>query len=219
MRVKKLVLQTAHLKTLEEFYSLVLQLHVQSIDDAEIKVTMGDSDLVFIKADHPEPFYHFAINIPANKIEQAKTWLTAKVELLWMDDYKSDIADFRNWNAKSVYFYDPAGNIVELIARFDLRNESNESFSSKQFISISEVGLVFKARDFEQKNAELISSYFLSYFSKQPPLPQFRAIGDDEGLFVLVPEKRDWYPTKKPAGIFPMTVEFESEGKNFRLEA
>ena len=218
MHVKKVLLHTAFLETIKEFYSLVLQLQVQSIDDRQIKVNIGDSDLVFIKADHGEPFYHFAINIPANKIEQAKAWLTGKVELLWMDDYNSDIADFRNWHAKSVYFYDPAGNIVELITRFDLRNESTDNFSSKQFISISEVGLVFKAHEFEQKNLELLKSYCLSYFSKQPPLPQFRAIGDDEGLFVVVPEKRNWYPTSKPAGIFPMSVEFETGEQNFRLK-
>jgi hypothetical protein len=220
MHLKKVLLHTAFPETLMEFYSLILQLPVQIIDENEIKVNIGASVLVFTKADNAEPFYHFAINIPANKIEEAKAWLTDKVELLWMGDYKSDIADFRNWHAKSVYFYDPAGNILELISRFDLHNESSsESFSSKQFISISEVGLVFKPHEFEQKNSELLTSYSLSYFSKQPPLPQFRAIGDDDGLFVVVPDKRNWYPTNKPAGIFPMNVEFENEGKNFNMDA
>ena len=59
-----------------------------------------------------KPFYHYAINIPANKIEEAKDWLSNRVRLLWMEDYKDDIADFVNWHAKSIYFYDPAGNIV-----------------------------------------------------------------------------------------------------------
>src|SRR5438874_12694704 len=122
-----------------------------------------------------ERFYHFAINIPANKIREAKAWLSNKVQLLWMEDYKSDIADFVNWHAKSVYFFDPAGNIVELIARFDLDNTSDEIFSSKQFLSVSEIGLVFPKHNFEQQTKELLDKYSLSYFSKQPALPHFKA--------------------------------------------
>jgi hypothetical protein len=49
-------------------------------------------------------------------------------------------------------------------------------------------------------------------------LPQFKAIGDDEGLFIVVPENRNWYPTNKPAGIFPMNVEFENKGKKLKKE-
>ena len=35
-----------------------------------------------------------------------------KVPLIWINDYNSEIADFVNWHAKSIYFFDPAGNIV-----------------------------------------------------------------------------------------------------------
>jgi hypothetical protein len=217
MRIKKLVLGTTYLETLKEFYSSILELPVQ-MNEGEILIKIGYSDLIFIETKEAEPFYHFALNIPSNKIGEAKDWLNNKVKLLWMKDYKSDIADFVNWHAKSVYFYDSAGNILELIARFDLNNNSNETFSSKQLLSINEVGLVFKQNEFEENTSELLKNYALSYFSKQPPLSQFRAIGDDEGLFVVVPERRNWFPTDKPAGIFPMRVEFESGGKEHRLE-
>jgi hypothetical protein len=218
MVIKKLVLQTAYLETMKEFYSSILELPVVMISEEEISIKIGNGDLVFTETKKPEPFYHFAINIPSNKIEEAKDWLSNKVKLLRMEDYKSDIADFVNWHAKSVYFYDPAGNILELIARFDLNNDQDEAFSSKQFLSINEVGLVFKQDEFEQRTSELLKNYSLFYFVKQPPLPQFRAIGDDEGLFVVVPQYRNWYPTNKPAGIFPMRVEFENGGKDCRME-
>ena len=65
---------------------------------------MGSSELIFAETTANQPFYHYAINIPANKIEEAKAWLSNKVKLLWMEDYKNDIADFVNWRAKSVYF-------------------------------------------------------------------------------------------------------------------
>ena len=213
MLVKKLVLQTAYLKTLEEFYSSILELPVNRINEKEIEINIGSTSLVFSETKETDPFYHFAINIPRNKIEEARIWLSGKVKLLWMDDYKSDIANFVDWHAKSVYFYDPAGNILELIARFDLGNETNDAFSSKQFLSISEVGLVLNHETFESETTKLLHDYSLSYFMKQPPLPQFRAIGDNDGLFIVVPERRNWYPTNKPAGIFPMSVEFGNEGK------
>jgi hypothetical protein len=215
MRVEKLILQTGYLKTLEEFYSSVLDLPVQEITGKEIIVNIGSSDLVFVETKETEPFYHFAINIPANKIEEARNWLKGKINLLWMNEYNSDIGDFVDWCARSVYFYDPAGNILELIARFDLANETHEAFSSKQFLCISEVGIVWNKEIFESKTVQLLRDYSLSYFAKQSPQPQFRAVGDDDGLFIVVPEHRNWYPTNKPAGIFPMSVEFENEGRNY----
>ena len=217
MVIKKLFLETAYLKTLQQFYGSLLELNVHVINDRQISVAIGESELVFAEGTTGEPFYHFAINIPANKIEEAKTWLSPKVKLLWMDDYKSEIADFVNWHAKSVYFYDPAGNIVELIARFDLSNEATSAFSAKHFLSISEIGLVFKREKFDEEVSKLLEHYSLPYFSKQPPLPQFKAIGDDDGLFIVVPEERNWYPTDKPAGIFPLTVEFQNAGRNIAI--
>ena len=219
MKINTLILQTVYLKTLQEFYSSVLGLPVEQPDEKEIKIKVGSSELIFTEATTNEPFYHYAINIPGNKIEEAKAWLSGKVKLLWMEDYKDDIADFVNWHAKSVYFYDPAGNIVELIVRFDLDNSNNETFSASQFLSVNEVGLVFTNENFEKEIMMLETSYSLSYFDKQPPLPKFRAIGDDRGLFVIVPEHRNWYPTDKPSEIFPMTVEFDNEGKSYRLDS
>jgi len=216
MRIKRLIVQTSALEKLTDFYIKLMELPVKKSGEKEITIQTGSTELTFQKARAADPFYHFAINIPANKIEEAKDWLKDRVELIWMDQYKSDIADFVNWHAKSVYFYDPAGNILELIARFDLNNNASESFSAKQFLSVSEIGLVFPEEQFDKSIDELMKQYELSYFAKQPPLPQFRALGDDDGLFVIVPEKRNWFPTSKPAGIFPMEIRFEA-GKDFVL--
>jgi len=217
MQIKQVILQTSVLQELNAFYNELMELPVNSKNKNETIIRIGVTELVFKQADVADPFYHFAINIPSNKIEEAKTWLTSRVELIWMDDYKSDVADFVNWKAKSVYFYDSAGNILELIARFDLDNKTNEPFSSAQFLSVSEVGMVFKENELEKATDKLLQQYQLDYFDKQPPLPQFKAIGDDEGLFIVVPEKRNWYPTTKASGIFPMEVKFENKGMEYIL--
>jgi hypothetical protein len=35
-------------------------------------------------------------------------------------------------------------------------------------------------------------------------------LGDDEGLFIIVTENRNWYPTNKPSAIFPLEVTVET---------
>ena len=218
MEINRLILQTTALKDLTAFYATAIGLPAISKSDNEITISIGSTELVFKQVSAADPFYHIALNIPANKIEEAKKWLTNYVELIWIDQYKSDIADFVNWRAKSVYFFDPAGNIVELIARFDLDNKTEESFSASQFLSVSEVGLVVKDDDFNRSVSGLLEKYELSYFNKQPPLPQFRAIGDDEGLFIVVPENRNWFPTNKPSGIFPMEIQFTNDAREYVLQ-
>jgi len=218
MEINRLILQTSALKELTAFYTTAIGLPAVSKNENEITISIGSTELVFNQVSAADPFYHIAINIPANKIEEAKKWLTNHVELIWMDQYNSDIADFVNWHAKSVYFFDPAGNIVELIARFDLDNKTDESFSASQFLSVSEVGLVIKEADFNRSVSGLLEKYRLSYFDKQPPLQQFRAIGDDEGLFIVVPENRNWFPTDKPSGVFPMEIQFTNDGREYVLK-
>lgn len=214
MHIQQLILETGQLEQLTVFYSTVLQLPVQE-SKQQIAITTGSSTLVFKQTNEREPVYHFALNIPANKIEEAKEWLNGKVDLVWIDDYNSDIADFVSWHAKSVYFYDPAGNIVELIARFDLDNKTEAPFSAKQLLSISEAGIVTQPGSLQTTSDLLLEQYGLPYFSKQPPLPQFKAIGDDEGLFILVPEERNWFPTTIASAIYPMDIYFTHDQKKY----
>src|SRR4026207_754236 len=149
MEITAITLQTSLLEDLANFYRDVLELPTEINGHGKITIRIGWTALVFEQAKNADPFYHFAINIPSNKIDEAKTWLSPRAALIWMDDYHSDIADFRNWNAKSVYFYDPAGNILELIARFDLNNKTDEPFSSTQFLCVSEMGVVTKLGELE----------------------------------------------------------------------
>ena len=141
-----------------------------------------------------------------------------RVSLLWLDDYNSDIADFERWHARSVYFLDPGGNIVELIARFDLNDNVEAPFSSTQIRNVSEIGIVYPEITFDEDVNQLMLKYALGYFSKQVPLPHFRAIGDDNGLFIVVPENRVWFSTKdRKAGIYPIEIKFEENKEEMNL--
>ncbi|MDQ6901934.1 MAG: VOC family protein, partial [Bacteroidota bacterium] len=165
------------------------------------------------------PFYHFAFNIPNNKFDEAFAWINNKVDLLWLDDYNGHIADFVNWKAKSFYFLDPAGNILEMITRLELKDDVDEPFSSRHIRNISEIGLVYSADDFDSNAQQLLKTFPINYFNKQSPLPHFRAIGDDEGLFIIVPKDRVWFSTKKTKSkIFKMQIIFDVEKISYKLK-
>ncbi len=219
MILKELRLRSCHISELISFYSSVLEMTVIHPDEKSISILAGQSILTFTDTtETPDPFYHFAFNIPSNKFEEAFQWIKQRSEVLWLEDYKSYVADFVNWNAKSVYFLDPAGNILELIARFDLNNNADELFSSAQFLNISEIGLVFPGEILDTKVGEILDIYRLSYFSKQPPLNHFRAIGDNEGLFIAVAENRNWFATKMVSAIFPVEVLFINNNYLYELK-
>ncbi|MES2646441.1 MAG: hypothetical protein V4717_06165 [Bacteroidota bacterium] len=196
MHFTKLILQTVVPEVLYDFYRNDLQLQAQKLSIDVFEIITRDTIIRFIPAvQNTSPTYHFALNIPSNKIIEAHDWLKEHVPLLWLKEYNSEIADFVNWNAKSVYFIDPAGNVVELIARFDLQDDEQATFSPLQIRNVSEIGLVLGVDNFEEQITAFMHGFSLRYFDKQPPLPSFRAIGNNHGLFIAVPENRVWYPT------------------------
>lgn len=218
MLLKEITLQANNLTSLHHFYKEIMDLPVLFSDEDLLKIQPGNSILLFEKnSQNIDPYYHVDFTIPANKFEEAFESFNSKLSLLWVSDYKSFVADFRRWNAKSFYFYDPAGNILEMIARFDLENYSAESYSGSSVCNISEIGIVFPAPDFDDHADHFMEKYGLHFFDKQPPGPNFKVAGDDQGLFVIVPEGRDWSPaTGKKSVIFPLSVTFENKGKQFK---
>jgi catechol-2,3-dioxygenase len=155
---------------------------------------------------------HFAINIPENQIEQARAWLTGRVPVLELNG--ESIFHFDAWNAHAVYFRDPAGSIVELIARHTLENARDEAFSAASWLSISEIGIA--ADDVLLAAERLQKEYALPFY--HTPSESFTALGDEDGLLILVPAGREWYPrTGLPADdgcegvVFETSLRFEDE--------
>ena len=213
MLIKELRLQSKNILSLFYFYKELLGMDVIRAGKG-ITIAAGQTKLIFEEAPGDEnPFYHFAFNIPSNKFEEAYSWVKQKLILLWLHDYYGDIADFVNWHAKSFYFKDPAGNIVEMIARYDLEDFAPEGFSSKQIRMVSEIGIVFHQGSFEEEIGGFMKQFSLKYFDKQPPMPHFRAIGNDEGLFIAVPENRVWFATEDQAKIYPTEITFINNNK------
>ncbi len=213
MLIKELRLQSTNILSLFPFYRKVMEMDVIRSENG-ITIAAGETKLIFEEdLEQENPFYHFAFNIPFNKFREAFEWVKAKTDLLWLKDYDDYIADFVNWHAKSFYFKDPVGNILEMIARFDLNDTDDKPFSSAQVRNISEIGIVFPLKTFDHDVKALMEECSLDYFDKQPPLEHFRAIGNDEGLFIVVPENRVWFATENKAKIFRTEISFIDKNK------
>lgn len=128
---------------MKEFYVDHFGFPMLMEDDECFRIGVGSSQLEFTSEnvdDHP--YYHFAFNIPSNQFQEAKSWLKEKTPLLLEEG--EDEADFSFWPAHACYFEDPAGNIVELIARYKENPESESQFTINSTLNISEIGLVVK---------------------------------------------------------------------------
>ena len=80
-----------------------------------VTVRVGETILELREA-AGSPFYHVAFLVPGDRFDAALAWVREHVELLPDTETGEPVFDFTNWDAKAVYFHDPAGNIVELIA-------------------------------------------------------------------------------------------------------
>ena len=121
---------------LKKFYTAILELPLISEQAEQFMIRAGETTIRFVqvKQDGDAPFYHFAFNIPENKIEKARDWQLKRTALsatpvhMIDDKFPKDVRHFQNWNAHSIFFWDPAGNLVEYIARHDLGNGADGEF-------------------------------------------------------------------------------------------
>src|SRR5437763_2610374 len=119
---------------LGDFYGGVLELPQDDLVTLCYKV--GETRLRF-RVEDGGAFYHFALLVPGDRFEAALVWARESVELL------GDVFDFEAWDALALYFHDPAGNIVELIAHRGLEeNAHTGAFTADELLGFSEVGLV-----------------------------------------------------------------------------
>ncbi|MGV3464098.1 MAG: VOC family protein [Heyndrickxia sp.] len=146
------------------------------------------------------PFYHFAMNIPHNKFQQAKKWLQDLGIKLNMEDGKDEVY-FETWHAESVYFEDPAGNIVELIARHHLPNEKAGDFSSEDLLNVSEIGIV---RNQVLPFVHELNKTGIPCWREEDE--SFTPVGNEDGLIIVVKSGRRWYFSRRDAEIFPVTI-------------
>jgi hypothetical protein len=144
----------------------------------------------------PEVCSHFAVNVGPDRFDEAAAWGRER-----MDVVKEDVP-FPAWRARAAYFFDPTGNLVELIAR-------ERAPGDELFLEISEVGL--PVADVAEAVSFLEAELGLPHFSGDRE--NFSAMGDDRGLFIVVPVGRHWLFTKEPASDAPVRVTIDAPGE------
>ncbi|QCX38654.1 VOC family protein [Aureibaculum algae] len=212
MLIKELQLYSSNLKAQADFYIKVLGVTCIARNDQYVSLQMGNSILTIVYKPEAKP-YHFAITIPAHKEVEALAWLKARVVI--EQEGSNEIIDFTAWNAKAMYFYDPDKNIVELIARNNLKNTVPEPFDTSQFLEISEIGVptVTIEKVYTQLNAVTGIQIYDGSFDR------FCAIGDERGLFICInPKVKDWFPTNDKAFASAFEIMVVEHQKTYRMQ-
>lgn len=187
IQIARLRLLTRDIAALRRFYAEVLGLPVVRESDNSFAVMSAGTEVEFARSSVGAPVYHFAFNIPENQIEVALDWTRVRVPLISRDG--SEIVFFESWNAHSIYYFDPAGNIVEFIARHTLPNASGEPFGPGSIREASEIGLAVPdvAAAAAQVERDLGAAPY------RPVSEDFASIGDERGLLIIVRRGRKWF--------------------------
>ncbi|HJT58029.1 MAG TPA: hypothetical protein VJ761_16110, partial [Ktedonobacteraceae bacterium] len=196
MFITALDLETAHLSTERAFYTQALGLPLRQATADSFTVQAGTTALTFRSSRQKSLLYHFAFTIPVNKWKQAKIWLKARTTLLegeGEDEFENARVRTRNY-----YFPDPAGNILEFIAREDLPAKAGENFGPEDVLHISEIGLV--VGDVPGVVKQLKTRLGIEVY-RGSSFQEFAQIGDINGVLVLVKQGRLWAPDERQPAV------------------
>jgi catechol 2,3-dioxygenase-like lactoylglutathione lyase family enzyme len=203
------LLTAAPLAAMKDFYHGKLGLRVTDERDDRLTIAGGATPITFVRptTEPASPFYHFAFNIPQNKIRAARDWQRQRGELLPIPPalrdpaYPDDVVNYSHWNAHSVFFFDPAGNVVEYIARHDLTNDAPGNFTSEDILYASEIAFV--TDDVAATSAKLKEVAGAEQY--RGASDQFAALGDERGLLLVMKRGRVISfdaPQKKAVDVF-----------------
>ncbi len=201
------LLTAAPLAAMKAFYNDTLGLRVVAEGEDRLTIGAGRTRITFVAArpdaagdpdaarpdaaggpDTARPFYHFAFNIPENKILAARAWQLERSPLMPIPErlrdpaFPDDVVDFSHWNAHSIFFLDPGGSVVEYIARHDLRNATPGAFGPDDILYASEIALVV---DDVAATARTLRGV-VGAEQYRGGDDRFIAIGDERGLLLVV---------------------------------
>jgi hypothetical protein len=122
-------------------------------------------------------------------------WLREKrIPLLKADGV--ELVRYKAWHATAMYFYDADRNIIEFIARRDLKADPGEPFAPGRIIGISEIGVA--VTDIREAYSSLCQIGDIPVYDGT--FDKFCAAGDPGGLLILIDrEQKKWFPTDDPA--------------------
>ncbi|WP_077962493.1 VOC family protein [Ensifer adhaerens] len=190
MRISRLILPASDVSKSAAFFRDVLELPT---DGNSIQV--GRSEIQLIPAVEEAPRgVHLAFNVPYERFDTAVAWLKGRTSLQREPDGGECFALEGDWQSRSIYFDGPDNAVLELIGRRRLRDSArNRPFSGADLSCLSEVGV--PSDDVDGMVAEAAWTFGVGTIG--PASSSFAAIGDDEGLLIVVAPNRPWFPERR----------------------
>ncbi|MBT1584782.1 VOC family protein [Curtobacterium flaccumfaciens] len=202
MDIRQVQLATRSLADTARFYER-LGCSVEIVDTT-VRIVVGSTLLVFRELPEMTGALHLAITIPTGTFDAAKTWIAGLTTVLGTAD-QDEFEGPPNWNSRSVYFEGPDQQLLELIERRDLESGArrvgagdgtgtdtgSDSDAGVPLVSVSEVGV--PVPDVLGAASALRRAGLEPYAN--PPGESFAAVGDVDGLVILVSPDRRWFPT------------------------
>jgi hypothetical protein len=200
----RLAAPSALLPEIADFYGRLLGRPAEQPEPSLVAVRVGET-VIGLEEAAGSPFYHFALLVPGDRFAAAFEWAAARVDLLPDSETGEPVFDFTNWNAEAVYFHDPAGSIVELVAHRGLgETGATGAFAPAELLGVSEVGLVCDppslagslGRDLglEVWDGTVAGEGRLAF------------VGEKGRTLILCRAGRPWLPTGRPAEAHPVEV-------------
>lgn len=212
MQFEKLIISSRDLKTQQGFYEGLLGFSTLGSDSEKLVINAGATQLVF-SSRTTTPVYHFAFLIPTGSLEAAIDFVESKgIELLPLRENKIIHFD----SGRSIYFYDPDGNIAEFIERPGLSYPAKDTFQISDVIRINEIG--HPVLDPLSESNKLISQYGIEPINPKAFRKNFCWVGDHEGAIIVVEKDRHWLPTDIPAVFNDFELEYAENGQRHRLK-
>jgi hypothetical protein len=183
--------------------------------DVDGRLTIGTGEGVLELAPAAGlPFYHFAFLVPGDRFEPALAWAGDRVGLLPDPETGEAVFDFTNWDAKAIYFHDPAGNIVELIAHRGM-GESGASgpFAPSELLGLSEIGLVCDPPSLAEGLERELG--LVVWEGSVEGEGRLAFVGAKARTLILCRPGRPWLPTGRPAEAHPVEVTLSGASEGF----
>jgi catechol 2,3-dioxygenase-like lactoylglutathione lyase family enzyme len=214
MKIETITMMTSHLEEMKFFYTETMGFSLLGQGKDNFRIATGSTEIEF-KEGYNNPYYHFAFDIPDNQFEEAKNWVKERVPLLIEDG--EDEAFFEHFPARAFYFEDPAGNIVEFIARPTVTENREHSFTVESIYYVSEMSLVVE----DPKEAhDVLSQLGVPERDRKEPNPAgltFMGEREDGSFLLLTPPGRRWYFSDKVSAVFPLEVKL-NEGQHVQVD-